>query len=114
MTRSCPRDSSCSRLRQIFLVWSASNAFQITYFLWIWYSFGLRNCFHADYKLAIVKVALGLAALCLCSYITLPLYALVTQECVVTLLLSNSWNWKLCSQGHDYRSCSKEFLILVV
>ncbi|ESW28254.1 hypothetical protein PHAVU_003G271300 [Phaseolus vulgaris] len=55
------------------------NAFQITYFLWIWYSFGLRNCFHADYKLAIVKVALGLAALCLCSYITLPLYALVTQ-----------------------------------
>ncbi|CAJ1942185.1 unnamed protein product [Sphenostylis stenocarpa] len=55
------------------------NAFQITYFLWIWYSFGLINCFHADYKLAIVKVALGLAALCLCSYITLPLYALVTQ-----------------------------------
>ncbi|KAK7366895.1 hypothetical protein VNO80_08898 [Phaseolus coccineus] len=43
------------------------------------YSFGLRNCFHADYKFAIVKVALGLAALCLCSNITLPLYALVTQ-----------------------------------
>ncbi|KAG5013510.1 hypothetical protein AAZX31_09G179500 [Glycine max] len=55
------------------------NAFQITYFLWIWYSFGLRNCFHADYKLAVVKVALGLGVLCLCSYITLPLYALVTQ-----------------------------------
>ncbi|KAK7250753.1 hypothetical protein RIF29_33407 [Crotalaria pallida] len=55
------------------------NAFQITYFLWIWYSFGLINCFHADYKLAIVKVALGFGALCLCSYITLPLYALVTQ-----------------------------------
>ncbi|XP_027346490.1 MLO-like protein 10 isoform X2 [Abrus precatorius] len=55
------------------------NAFQITYFLWIWYSFGLKNCFHADYKLAIVKVALGVGVLCLCSYITLPLYALVTQ-----------------------------------
>ncbi|XP_054808384.1 MLO-like protein 8 isoform X2 [Prosopis cineraria] len=55
------------------------NAFQITYFLWIWYSFGLKNCFHADYKLAILKVALGSAVLCLCSYITLPLYALVTQ-----------------------------------
>ncbi|XP_028776730.1 MLO-like protein 10 [Neltuma alba] len=52
------------------------NAFQITYFLWIWYSFGLKNCFHMDYKLAIVKVALGTAVLCLCSYITLPLYAL--------------------------------------
>ncbi|OIW09614.1 hypothetical protein TanjilG_28213 [Lupinus angustifolius] len=35
------------------------------------YSFGLKNCFHADYELAIIKVALG--------YITLPLYALVTQ-----------------------------------
>ncbi|KAK7360353.1 hypothetical protein VNO77_02340 [Canavalia gladiata] len=55
------------------------NAFQITYFLWIWYSFGLINCFHADFELAIVKVALGIGVLCLCSYITLPLYALVTQ-----------------------------------
>ncbi|KAF1872053.1 hypothetical protein Lal_00012274 [Lupinus albus] len=43
------------------------------------YSFGLKNCFHADYELAIVKVALGVGVLCLCSYITLPLYALVTQ-----------------------------------
>nr|KYP42041.1 MLO-like protein 8 [Cajanus cajan] len=55
------------------------NAFQITYFLWIWYSFGLKNCFHADTEVAIVKVALGVGVLCLCSYITLPLYALVTQ-----------------------------------
>jgi mlo protein len=43
------------------------------------YSFGLKNCFHADTKLAIVKVALGVLVLCICSYITLPLYALVTQ-----------------------------------
>ncbi|KAK7307423.1 hypothetical protein VNO77_40474 [Canavalia gladiata] len=43
------------------------------------YSFGMRNCFRADYKLAIFKVALGIVMLCLCSYITLPLYALVTQ-----------------------------------
>ncbi|PKI57052.1 hypothetical protein CRG98_022556 [Punica granatum] len=35
------------------------NAFQITYFLWIWYSFGLTSCFHANFKLAIVKAALG-------------------------------------------------------
>ncbi|XVE87564.1 hypothetical protein DITRI_Ditri18aG0127700 [Diplodiscus trichospermus] len=55
------------------------NAFQITYFLWIWYSFGLKSCFHANFKLAIIKVGLGVGALCLCSYITLPLYALVTQ-----------------------------------
>ncbi|KAF5453783.1 hypothetical protein F2P56_023503 [Juglans regia] len=55
------------------------NAFQITYFLWIWYSFGLKSCFHSNFKLAIIKVSLGVAVLCLCSYITLPLYALVAQ-----------------------------------
>ncbi|KAK7386562.1 hypothetical protein VNO78_26895 [Psophocarpus tetragonolobus] len=55
------------------------NALQVTYFLWIWYSFDLDNCFHADYKIAITKVTLGVGVLCLCSYITLPLYALVTQ-----------------------------------
>ncbi|XP_024022205.1 MLO-like protein 8 [Morus notabilis] len=55
------------------------NAFQITYFLWIWYSFGLQSCFHANFTLAIMKLVLGVGVLCLCSYITLPLYALVTQ-----------------------------------
>lgn len=55
------------------------NAFQITYFLWIWYSFGWDTCFHDNVKLAIVKVALGIGVLFLCSYITLPLYSLVTQ-----------------------------------
>ncbi|KAJ6990535.1 hypothetical protein NC653_018944 [Populus alba x Populus x berolinensis] len=55
------------------------NAFQITYFLWIWYSFGLNSCFHDNFDLVIAKVALGVGALILCSYITLPLYALLTQ-----------------------------------
>ncbi|EOA14715.1 hypothetical protein CARUB_v10028002mg [Capsella rubella] len=55
------------------------NAFQITYFFWVWYSFGLKSCFHTNFKLVIVKLSLGVGALILCSYITLPLYALVTQ-----------------------------------
>ncbi|XP_050228712.1 MLO-like protein 10 [Mercurialis annua] len=55
------------------------NAFQITYFLWIWYSFGLNSCFHDNFKLAVIKLVLGVAVLLMCSYITLPLYALVTQ-----------------------------------
>jgi mlo protein len=55
------------------------NAFQITYFLWIWYSFGLKSCFHDNLNLAIIKLSLGVGVLLLCSYITLPLYALVTQ-----------------------------------
>ncbi|CAH2043000.1 unnamed protein product, partial [Thlaspi arvense] len=56
------------------------NAFQITYFFWIWYSFKLKSCFHKEFKLVIVKLSLGVGALILCSYITLPLYALVTTQ----------------------------------
>ncbi|KAH0917215.1 hypothetical protein HID58_024875 [Brassica napus] len=55
------------------------NAFQITYFFWIWYSFGNDSCYHPDFKIALVKVSIALGVLCLCSYITLPLYSLVTQ-----------------------------------
>ncbi|XP_059623355.1 MLO-like protein 10 isoform X2 [Cornus florida] len=55
------------------------NAFQLTYFLWIWYEFGLTSCFHDNFKLVIIKIAIGVAVLFLCSYITLPLYALITQ-----------------------------------
>ncbi|CAI9097140.1 OLC1v1033487C1 [Oldenlandia corymbosa var. corymbosa] len=55
------------------------NAFQVTYFLWIWYEFGLRSCFHDNFELVIAKLALGVGVLVLCSYITLPLYALIAQ-----------------------------------
>ncbi|OIS97900.1 PREDICTED: MLO-like protein 9 [Nicotiana attenuata] len=55
------------------------NAFEITYFLWISYEFGLHSCFHDNFYLALLRVAIGLGVQILCSYITLPLYALVTQ-----------------------------------
>ncbi|KAI3956228.1 hypothetical protein MKW98_008746 [Papaver atlanticum] len=60
------------------------NAFQMAYLLWIWYEFGglgLKSCLHEDYWLTIliIRVFLGIAVLILCSYITFPLYALVTQ-----------------------------------
>ncbi|ERN17137.1 MLO-like protein 9 [Amborella trichopoda] len=55
------------------------NAFQIVYFLWIWYEFGLKSCFHENFRLIIARVATGVGVQFLCSYITLPLYALVTQ-----------------------------------
>ncbi|CAA0834914.1 MLO-like protein 5 [Striga hermonthica] len=55
------------------------NAFEITYFIWITYEFGLYSCFHSYFILAVVRVALGIGVQFLCSYITLPLYALVTQ-----------------------------------
>ncbi|XP_015084528.1 MLO-like protein 9 [Solanum pennellii] len=55
------------------------NAFEITYFLWITYEFGLHSCFHDNFYLSLLRVAIGLGVQILCSYITLPLYALVTQ-----------------------------------
>ncbi|XP_074282488.1 MLO-like protein 9 [Silene latifolia] len=55
------------------------NAFEITFFFWIWYEFGLRSCFHQDFNMTILRVALGVGVQFMCCYITLPLYALVTQ-----------------------------------
>ncbi|GJU94247.1 MLO-like protein 8 [Tanacetum coccineum] len=55
------------------------NAFQITYFLWIWYEYGINSCINDDIRLLIVKLVIGVGSLFLCSYITLPLYALLSQ-----------------------------------
>ncbi|KAK7409854.1 hypothetical protein VNO78_00215 [Psophocarpus tetragonolobus] len=55
------------------------NAFELTYFWWSWYEFGWASCFYEDNGLMIARVALGLGAQVVCSYVTLPLYALVTQ-----------------------------------
>ncbi|XP_004500844.1 MLO protein homolog 1-like [Cicer arietinum] len=55
------------------------NAFQIAYFLWTWYEFTITSCFHENLPLIVTRVVLGLALQVLCSYITFPLYALVTQ-----------------------------------
>jgi hypothetical protein len=40
---------------------------------------GLKECYHENMGLSIMKIAVGLALQILCSYITFPLYALVTQ-----------------------------------
>ncbi|KAK8968952.1 MLO-like protein 10 [Platanthera guangdongensis] len=55
------------------------NTFQLTYFFWIWYDFGLRSCFHQKFTFVIARVMIGVIVQFMCSYITLPLYALVSQ-----------------------------------
>ncbi|KAE8674606.1 MLO-like protein 5 [Hibiscus syriacus] len=45
----------------------------------IQYEFGLNSCFHEDFTLITIRVCLGVVVQFICSYITLPLYALVTQ-----------------------------------
>ncbi|RWR95592.1 MLO-like protein 6 [Cinnamomum micranthum f. kanehirae] len=55
------------------------NAFQLAFFAWTWYEFGLRSCFHERLEDVIIRISMGVLIQFLCSYVTLPLYALVTQ-----------------------------------
>jgi hypothetical protein len=40
---------------------------------------GLKKCYHENIGLSVMKVVVGIALQIMCSYITFPLYALVTQ-----------------------------------
>ncbi|KAK1409907.1 hypothetical protein QVD17_36436 [Tagetes erecta] len=55
------------------------NAFQLAFFSWTAYEFGLKSCFHEHMEDIIIKITMGVSIQILCSYVTLPLYALVTQ-----------------------------------
>ncbi|KAF5744689.1 Seven transmembrane MLO family protein isoform 1 [Tripterygium wilfordii] len=55
------------------------NAFQLAFFVWSWYEFGIKSCFHEHLEDIIIRVSMGVLIQILCSYVTLPLYALVTQ-----------------------------------
>ncbi|KAK4857675.1 hypothetical protein QYF36_004378 [Acer negundo] len=48
-------------------------------FTWTWYKFGLRSCFHQETEEIVIRLVLGVVVHILCAYVTLPLYALVTQ-----------------------------------
>ncbi|GFZ10552.1 ribophorin I [Actinidia rufa] len=53
------------------------------------YEFGLNSCFHNSVTLMVVRVATGVGVQFFCSYITLPLYALVTQGLTNCFMGSN-------------------------
>ncbi|OMO97982.1 Mlo-related protein [Corchorus capsularis] len=55
------------------------NAFQLAFFAWTWYEFGLKSCFHEHTEDVVIRISMGVLIQILCSYVTLPLYALVTQ-----------------------------------
>lgn len=55
------------------------NAFELASFFWFWWQFGYYSCFIKNHQLVYVRLILGFAGQFLCSYSTLPLYALVTQ-----------------------------------
>ncbi|XP_022976469.1 MLO-like protein 11 isoform X2 [Cucurbita maxima] len=55
------------------------NAFELASFFWFWWQFGYNSCFISNHLLVYARLILGFAGQFLCSYSTLPLYALVTQ-----------------------------------
>lgn len=55
------------------------NAFELASFFWFWWQFGYNSCFISNHLLVYIRLILGFAGQFLCSYSTLPLYALVTQ-----------------------------------
>ncbi|KAL0338417.1 UNVERIFIED_CONTAM: MLO-like protein 3 [Sesamum angustifolium] len=55
------------------------NAFELAFFIWVAIQFGLNSCYHEHTVIIITRTVMAVAVQVLCSYITLPLYALVTQ-----------------------------------
>ncbi|CAA2988159.1 MLO 6 [Olea europaea subsp. europaea] len=55
------------------------NSFQLAFFVWSWYKFGLRSCFHRKTEDIVIKLIVGVVVNFLCGYVTLPLYALINQ-----------------------------------
>ncbi|KAK1693613.1 hypothetical protein QYE76_010310 [Lolium multiflorum] len=55
------------------------NGFQIIYFVWILYEYGMDSCFNDSKQFVFMRLCLGAVVQVLCSYVTLPLYALVSQ-----------------------------------
>ncbi|XP_030542459.2 MLO-like protein 3 [Rhodamnia argentea] len=55
------------------------NAFELAFFIWVTVLFGVHSCYHEHTVIIVTRVFLAVTVQVLCCYITLPLYALVTQ-----------------------------------
>ncbi|KAL4281822.1 hypothetical protein GQ457_03G042970 [Hibiscus cannabinus] len=55
------------------------NAFELAFFFWILCTYGFRSCIMEKIGFIVPRLIMGVIVQVLCSYITLPLYVLVTQ-----------------------------------
>ncbi|KAH7573413.1 hypothetical protein JRO89_XS03G0144700 [Xanthoceras sorbifolium] len=55
------------------------NSFELAFFFWIWLQYGFDSCIMGQVGLIIPRLVIGAFIQFLCSYSTLPLYAIVTQ-----------------------------------
>ncbi|KAL3596467.1 hypothetical protein D5086_008104 [Populus alba] len=72
-------------LLQLLHFISFQNSFQLAFFTWTWYKFGFRSCFHRRTEDIVIRVVMGVLVHFLCGYVTLPLYALVTQNLILNV-----------------------------
>ncbi|TYG72237.1 hypothetical protein ES288_D04G004200v1 [Gossypium darwinii] len=61
------------------IITELANAFQLAFFVWSTYEFSIRSCYHEHLEDIIIRISMGVITQFICSYVTLPLYALVTQ-----------------------------------
>ncbi|WJX44600.1 hypothetical protein P8452_31551 [Trifolium repens] len=85
---------------------SIQNSFQFAFFTWSWYEFGPRSCFNREKQDIAIRIAMSLSVQLLCGYVTLPLYALVTQmgssmkkEIFSERVAQGLKNWRKKAQG---------------
>lgn len=55
------------------------NAFEIAFFFWILSTYGFDSCIMGQVRFIVPRLVIGVVIQLLCSYSTLPLYAIVTQ-----------------------------------
>ncbi|XP_021904580.1 MLO-like protein 13 [Carica papaya] len=55
------------------------NAFELAFLFWIWSTYGIHSCIMEQLAMMIPRLLIGVIVQVLCSYSTMPLYALVGQ-----------------------------------
>nr|POF01575.1 mlo-like protein 1 [Quercus suber] len=55
------------------------NSFELAVFFWIWVQYGFDSCIMGEIGFIIPRLVMGVFVQFVCSYSTLPLYAIVTQ-----------------------------------
>ncbi|XP_065864362.1 MLO-like protein 1 [Euphorbia lathyris] len=55
------------------------NSFELAFFFWIWFLYGVDSCIMGGVEFVVPRLVIGILVQFICSYSTLPLYAIVTQ-----------------------------------
>ncbi|TYH67917.1 hypothetical protein ES332_D06G222400v1 [Gossypium tomentosum] len=83
-----------------------TNAFQLAFFVWSTYEFTINSCYHEKVEDIVIRISMGVIIQVLCSYVTLPLYALVNQ--MGTKMRPTIFNERVADALKNWRDTAKE------